>query len=836
MAFDVSDALWDKFLRIWPIERLRAMRLADYTTAGSKDCFIHWIEVQLDCYGSIWGGSAFKFGIYSRSTPGSEESDRSRMYNSRYGWYRKFGDTQEDAFTAVRSAVVAIAQAAHEGRFEEIDDSPLGEAYRWKLAFLYQSRSAPTIVGIYSRALLLSALGLPEAQKSPAQSALYRAIAAQRGDSESILELSKRMLAKAASSKPYEVILTDGAIRNGYLNIKFAMAPFPSAMCGGKTDANLGEQAHFRTDTGLEFASDLRSSSETNGRLRHRLGGYFSSIQAKEGDRLYISPEEKGGYLISRNANSTLATHRAPTNSAIQAPGSENSIMAKPPLNQILYGPPGTGKTYHAITKALEILDPRAVERHATTPGGRAALKRRFDELEAAGLVRFVTFHQSFSYEDFVEGLRATTDESTGALRYEVADGVFKLLCDAARVTVTHRAEAPLDITGRQIWKMSLGNNSDSYIFDECIEKGIALLGYGAGVDFAGCTTREEIHRRLVKAGEKIQQNDYAVTAVHTFVTQVKVGDVLVVTDGLTKFRAIGEVTSEYRWLPRDDEEPYMQCRSVRWIRVYKPSLAFDQLMSNQFSQMTIYRLRDGSIDFSKLEQLLKQDESEAGEPTPRVLIIDEINRGNVSRILGELITPIEPSKRAGAKEALKVVLPYSKEPFSVPLNLYLIGTMNTADRSLTGLDIALRRRFEFVEMPSRPDLLGPAVIEGVHIQTMLTVMNQRIEVLLDRDHHIGHAYFMPLLSEGTLSNLAAIFRSQVLPLLQEYFFEDWERIRWVLNDQNKAEGHRFVVSPANDGAQLFGGTTDVPVQTSLWALDSHALDRRESYLGIIGV
>ncbi|MGO4779810.1 AAA family ATPase, partial [Lysobacter sp. 2RAB21] len=133
----------------------------------------------------------------------------------------------------------------------------------------------------------------------------------------------------------------------------------------------------------------------------------------------------------------------------------------------------------------------------------------------------------------------------------------------------------------------------------------------------------------------------------------------------------------------------YTQCRAIRWLRVYEPSLPLDQLMHNQFSQMTIYQLHDGSIDRDKLEQLLGlQGEAQPGA-RPHVLIIDEINRGNISRIFGELITLIEPSKRVGEDEALEVILPYSKERFGVPGNVHLIGTMNTADRSLTGLDIA---------------------------------------------------------------------------------------------------------------------------------------------------
>lgn len=509
--------------------------------------------------------------------------------------------------------------------------------------------------------------------------------------------------------------------------------------------------------------------------------------------------------------------------------------MSKPPLNQILFGPPGTGKTYETINKALEILDPKCLREH---PGaaGRVARKQRFDELVEDNLIRFVTFHQSFSYEDFVEGIRARAPGDSGELSYGVEDGIFKSICAAAAgATIVHKTEAPFDLSGRRVWKMSLGNSrgADSYIYDECIENGIALLGYGEGIDFTGCTTRDDVRRRFASEGEAPASSDYPVTAVTTFLLRIKQGDLLVVSDGLQKFRAIGEVTGDYRAVPREDDE-YTQCRSVRWLRVYAPSLPYEQLMRNQFSQMAIYQLHDGPLDRDKLGVLLSPQPEVRSSARPHVLIIDEINRGNVSRIFGELITLIEPSKRAGEAEALKVELPYSKDKFSVPNTVHLIGTMNTSDRSLAGLDIALRRRFEFVEMPAQPDLLAHIEVDGLNLGELLTVMNHRIEALLDRDHHLGHAYFLPLDQDRTLARLHSVFRNQILPLLQEYFFEDWERIRWVLNDQNKAREHSFIVEPKPSIAGLFGKTTDLPIENRMWQVNVDAFERPESYLGII--
>ncbi len=189
--------------------------------------------------------------------------------------------------------------------------------------------------------------------------------------------------------------------------------------------------------------------------------------------------------------------------------------------------------------------------------------------------------------------------------------------------------------------------------------------------------------------------------------------------------------------------------------------------------------VENGMINYKVESGIFKQIATKsASDPSnPYVLIIDEINRGNISRIFGELITLIEPTKRAGNSETVEVVLPYSREKFTVPNNLYLIGTMNTADRSLALMDTALRRRFDFVEFMPKPEKL-PTDVEGVNLRQLLTTMNQRIEALYDREHTIGHAFFMNV---KTIQDLELVFQRNILPLLEEYFFEDWDKISQVL-------------------------------------------------------
>ena len=219
-------------------------------------------------------------------------------------------------------------------------------------------------------------------------------------------------------------------------------------------------------------------------------------------------------------------------------------------------------------------------------------------------------------------------------------------------------------------------------------------------------------------------------------------------------------------------------------------------------------------------------------------MFIDEINRGNISKILGELITLIELDKREGKKNELSVTLPYSGDIFSVPANVDIIGTMNTADRSLALLDTALRRRFEFTELAPDYELLNNKVIEGIHLRSMLETMNQRIEALYDREHCLGHAYFLHCPDFAALQNT---FKTKILPLLQEYFFDDWEKIRLVLGDNQKQNQNLAFVnleSPTDEPTELerlFGNIADDhhPVLKKRYKINGDAFKNPEAYKGI---
>ncbi|MDH1930694.1 AAA family ATPase [Pseudomonas hunanensis] len=523
-----------------------------------------------------------------------------------------------------------------------------------------------------------------------------------------------------------------------------------------------------------------------------------------------------------------------------ESEGDTKEKAYEPPLNQILFGPPGTGKTYNTINQALAILAPEFLAQNSgDNSESRKRLKTEFDRFVAAERVRFVTFHQSFSYEDFVEGLRALPPNSEGnpgaTLAYDVAKGVFVQLClDASGDPVLEqKLGLKKDPT---IWKISIEEaSSDGRTRRYCFQHGEARIGWHKVGDIRQVD--------LADPALKLGSNDKSSLA--SFGGEVEEGDVLVCLGTRKSICAVGVVTGEYEYNPEVPEgvrKDYVHRLPVNWLL---SDIDFDITTLNGGRGLTLKTLYPMSrISWPELQQGLQQAglslAGEAKQPAigaklPYVLIIDEINRGNISRIFGELISLIEPSKRAGASEALEAVLPYSKRHFSVPDNVYLIGTMNTADRSLAGLDIALRRRFVFREMPPRPELLDAVEVQGLNIGKLLRVMNQRIEVLLDRDHCLGHAYFMPLKGDPTLARLESTFRNQILPLLQEYFFEDWQRIQWVFNDHRKPVVDRFVEQDKQDVAALFGNIS-VPAQGGVWRINAAAFKRFSAYAGVIAV
>ena len=428
-----------------------------------------------------------------------------------------------------------------------------------------------------------------------------------------------------------------------------------------------------------------------------------------------------------------------------------------PPLNQILYGPPGTGKTYSTIDKALEILHHyKEIEK---IPESREDKRKIFDKYRANKQIEFVTFHQSFSYEEFVEGIKPNVENENAEMTYEVKDGIFKDISQKA-------------LSNYQAYKDSLATLPQQLIstkelfqaFAQNLQEQLASAENGIDFNTPSLSTKMRISKIFYFKNEEAKS--IAISTPNSSSNQVLKRDI--VLRDYEKFKS-GEISSYKDIKPTYESLAQWHGNAIYYFALYEKLAEFEK----------IYKPQTQSVDKVALK--------------PYILIIDEINRGNISKILGELITLIEPSKRIGASdeektrgignESLEVTLPYSNETFGVPSNLYIIGTMNTADRSIALLDTALRRRFEFVEMMPQWDNEHISTdCEGVNLQKLLKSMNGRVEFLLDREHTIGHSFFIGV---DSLDRLREVFKLKIIPLLQEYFYDDYAKIDAVLNDND---------------------------------------------------
>lgn len=371
----------------------------------------------------------------------------------------------------------------------------------------------------------------------------------------------------------------------------------------------------------------------------------------------------------------------------------------KIPLNQILFGAPGTGKTYNTKKIAVEIINGKKART-------REEINAEYENLVNSKQIVFTTFHQSLSYEDFIEGIKPET--SDGNVTYEVKDGIFKSLCKSATKTLT---------------------NKKAHNFDEVWDKLIE-------------TVKDEIAKdKLLKIGSW----EYGLS-----------------TKDSLKYSSINSPSQYSFTITKQNILDTYQNKQAR------PSGAFQKDMKDIVGYM---KDNLNLMDYKEEKEVFHSN-------VPYVLIIDEINRGNVSAIFGELITLLEEDKRKGNDEQTEVILPYSNETFSVPNNVYVIGTMNTADRSVEALDTALRRRFSFTEMQPNPEILLDSEYQNVDLKQLLETINQRIEVLIDKDHQIGHSYFIGI---QNLEDLKQTFKDKIIPLLEEYFYGDFGKIGLVL-------------------------------------------------------
>jgi len=663
--------------------------MAKKNIGGDLDTFTYWLEAKLQDYGSIWGGSAFKFGIYSRNNNDDKQNKSGRTYTSEYAWYTKYGKTKDEAFERVRSLVVAVIEAVQNGELEAIDDIELGEVYKWKIAFHYQRDiHNPDIINIYDPSALRALSGLPKAARI---SECHKKLLADRG-TLSATDYAELLWATYQKSLVPEIVDTDEN-RQKYLNTIYYGPPGT-----GKTYLVLRflqQLDDIKETSNKKRTTKHVSNSSQFWHLAPGQGGYLWP-QLKEGKRLgyewcknqygdlktakiknehwsiitRFASVKKGDYFVVISGYKILGLAQAKNDYDYSKAISDDYDFQTIEVEWIeKFDTPILLNSTQTMTfcrlnggSRWDALVSGMAERGIIIGDKDDTAGNKGDEIQVRRNHMLVTFHQSYSYEDFIQGIKPVMDDETeenqeSVLRYTIDPGVFYRACDLA----------------------------------------------------------------CQKAG-------------------------------------------------------------------------FDDLES--------------ALRSSKKER--KQQFTNA---KPFYLVIDEINRGNVANILGELITLMEVDKRLGAENEIIVDLPYSKKPFGVPSNLYIIGTMNTADRSVEALDSALRRRFSFVPLYPNPGVIEQPIGLAIDLSKVLLAINCRITQLLDRDHTIGHAYFTSIQEAADpLDALAEVFRTKVIPQLQEYFFNAPEKILQILGNsfvhKNKPE---FFLFGRHDRDEMASWSIEVP-------------------------
>lgn len=829
--FQTQYALWDEFLTVWPASRLATMTLDEYTQAGSKDSFTYWIESRLDELGSIWGGSSFKFGVFSRKDTEVRESAENRSYSDTHGWYSALGATAEEAFDKVRGYVGQIAALAANGDLDGIEAfDHLGEATKWKIAFHYQNRQQPVIVDIFKRAPLAAFTG---GTASQSMAALQQAALAQRPEGVGILEFGRQVW-EAWSQKNLAIWkLSHGnppnfteAERQQYLDgqwavmhrdtgkeqgKKFAEAPVGALffLCHGNSPQRIGQ-----------FTSNAIPCAKGDGWLQR---SYRVLRPATRTDRYtanskYWSPQgnttfwqvgaddlpEFESTLLTPFFGTDLAELATLAGEPIEAAASgvpatpePAQLAAKPTankpvaacINRIYYGPPGTGKTYTLM---------QLLKRDYEQPASMISPQEWRNQF-IAEKIAVLTWWEAAAVSLYDIGGRATVGQ--------LLDHPF-IQAVAARSTAKNR-------------RASVWANLQAHTVEES-----TTVKYSRRLEPAIFDKTEDSTWQF--AGE--WRDDCA--------------DLIALVDQLKRGQQDTGAVQRYSFVTFHQSYGYEE-----FVEGLRPVLAGDAEAGE-----VAYEIRPGA--FKELCRKARQ------APDQRfAMVIDEINRGNISKIFGELITLIEADKRDpldSSAPPVEVVLAYSGEKFSVPANVDIIGTMNTADRSLALLDTALRRRFDFV--PLLPDTraekvagdTGSAPLAGLVVTTdagtidvrrMLERINERIEALYDRDHCIGHAYLTGLAraTDGPqrFVALATAFRQRIVPLLEEYFFEDWRKIRLVLGDNQKQDVLLQFVAESDaheqDLTALFGNDhgLDSYATKRRYSLRESAFDDPAAYIGI---
>lgn len=751
--------LYDEFRQKWPIDRIKSMTLDEYTKVGDKDTFCYWMESRLESWGAIWGGSAYKFGIFN--TAKQPANIVHRLYNDNYAWYEKYGKTQEEAFVKVRAIIYDIACAAQSGDLDRISKADLGHAFKWKIAFHYQQDlNNPTVLPIFKKEMLQKLC--PGMSSSTSTATYYKTLIDKKSDSQDLATYYTEKLLPGLDSAGKVIDKATGASIRDDAQV-WLWAPgangslwdaFYKKGCMGLGWDYLEDFTQYDEDS--EIAAAIRQnepdaySNKSPNQCVNMIRCFTSSIQP--GDIVIV---KKGLYKLIgwgvvmsdyyydseasqfRSRRKVQWFDNKEHSAGVRSNGEQRQLPQKalteigqyPDMTKDLFQIMGIDAKINPKCSNQSYIDLLRANRNLILTGapgtGKTWLARSIAK-EMGAEVAFVQFHPSYDYSDFVEGLRPKKDDS-GNLGFERQDGVFKEFCKKAQKNIEDSAKSQESLAK----EVSILEKLETFL-SEAVDNQTKFETV-TGTSFT-IESFDDTRVVILNDAEKANRLNVNLTEIQDLLTNnvqlTKVGDIKIYFD--RKYRL------------QMDSYQYVICTEVRKMK----STAL--------------------VPVSDVQVVQKKD---------YVFIIDEINRGELSKIFGELFFSIDPGYRGKSDMPVKTQYQNLVESsdvfgkgFFVPSNVYILGTMNDIDRSVESMDYAMRRRFAWKEvLPEDRIEMWEEAFWADEATVRMENLNKAISGIhgLGKAYQVGPAYFLKLNEyDGDFSKLWDL---HISVLLQEY-------------------------------------------------------------------
>ena len=766
-------SLWEQFLQRWPVDKLMSLTLKEYNSLGSKESFCYWLESRTEILGSIWGGSSFKFGIFEfdPKAEGATKDSVGVLRNGKFKWLQKYGNSADEAFEKVKSIIISIAKASSEGNYAAIDDADLGHATKWKIAFLYQPKENVKLPCVYREDWLRAYAASYDSKVTTSQ--LYARIWEKKSPGKDIFAFSDEIwqMVKYNFQNAWLIAAGEGAhLWDDF--VKSSMIKIGWSDVGDLSPISAKKQLEIAVKKAYPNYSEGSADAKSPDKVVAMLWSFSHEI--KVGDVVFVksgmsqiigrgtvkSDYKYGEYGEYQHARDVEWTHMGKWEVPFTCPQRALSKLSPDKCRQLetlVSQDDDMNGTADSVQKNTETEKMNKQKREIPY-----ALNTIFYGPPGTG--KTYTLLNIIAKKYFYEKVGKLTDAERNANVvadlgwWEVAALCLLDLGNSAKVPVI--MEHPLmtehlKSTSSQHPTNSVWGQLQIHTKEDCPDVKYSL-------------------DRRSEPKVFFKSPDSTWTVDRELLAEVR-PDLL---ERLELYHAAPEAT---------DIERYQ-------FITFHQSYSYENFVEGICAETD----EDGNIRYDVnpgiFWKFCQQALNDPGHDY--ALFIDEINRGNVSGIFGELISLIESDKRG----ELHVNLPYSKRDFSIPKNLYIFGSMNTADRSIDALDSALRRRFSFVEMVPKPELLAKPDFAPKYLHTdlcsLLKSLNRRVEFLLDRDHKIGHSYFMNIRASNAdeeLANLKTTFKDKIIPLLEDYFYGNLAKVRMVLGD-------RFIVPEETNG------------------------------------